>query len=98
MPERSVAAAPASSTDIAEKFQCNGAQRPESLEIAEFDAFGIRIGPVNPLMKPHIQKSRRLYRKAEPHGRSRFYGTLFAVLCILGFVYLLIVFAPRLAW
>ncbi|CAG2149337.1 hypothetical protein LMG26411_03531 [Cupriavidus numazuensis] len=49
-------------------------------------------------MKPHIQKSHRLYRKAEPHGRSRFYGTLFAVLCILGFVYLLIVFAPRLAW
>ncbi|WER46628.1 hypothetical protein CupriaWKF_03325 [Cupriavidus sp. WKF15] len=49
-------------------------------------------------MKPHIQKSRRALRKDEPHGRSRFYMQLLVLLCVLGFVYLLIVLYPRGAW
>ncbi|WP_166486980.1 hypothetical protein [Cupriavidus necator] len=49
-------------------------------------------------MKPHIQKSHRIYRKADPRGRSRFYVSLLVLLCMVGFVYLLVVVSPRLAW
>jgi len=49
-------------------------------------------------MRPHFEKSHRLYRKTDPHGRSRFYLSLLALLCVVGFVYLLFVLSPRLAW
>ncbi|MGN5478920.1 hypothetical protein ACTMU2_23825 [Cupriavidus basilensis] len=49
-------------------------------------------------MKPHLQKSHRLYRTGDLHGRSRFYVSLLVVLCLLGFIYLLVVLHPRLAW
>lgn len=49
-------------------------------------------------MKPHIQKSHRIYRKADPRGRSRFYVSLLVLPCMVGFVYLLVVVSPRLAW
>ncbi len=49
-------------------------------------------------MKPHIQKSHRMHRKDDPHGRSRFYVSVLVLLCVVGFVYLLVVMHPRLAW
>ncbi|RZT36896.1 hypothetical protein [Cupriavidus agavae] len=38
-------------------------------------------------MKPHIQKSERLYRKDMPPARGGFYLSLLAVVCAVGVVY-----------